>query len=109
MDWVEIGRGCKIRHAIIDKANVIPSGTTIGYDREGDRQRYKISPGGVVVLGRGPRKTTRIMNSYARTPPLARQARWNTRPSPGTSHETVYLHSRPLLSAPARESLARSG
>ncbi|HEY1235706.1 MAG TPA: sugar phosphate nucleotidyltransferase, partial [Candidatus Binatia bacterium] len=62
MDWVEIGRGCKIRQAIIDKANVIPSGTTIGYDTESDRQRYKVSPGGVVVLARGPRKTTWVMN-----------------------------------------------
>jgi glucose-1-phosphate adenylyltransferase len=62
MDWVEIGRGCKIRHAIIDKANVIPSGTTIGYDSESDQQQYKVSPAGVVVLARGPRKTTWIMN-----------------------------------------------
>ncbi|HEY3167502.1 MAG TPA: glucose-1-phosphate adenylyltransferase, partial [Candidatus Binatia bacterium] len=40
MDWVEIGRGCKIRRAIIDKSNVIRSGTQIGYDIEKDRERY---------------------------------------------------------------------
>ena len=61
MDWVEIGRGCKIRNAIIDKANVIPSGTQIGYDLEKDRERYTVSPNGVVVLPRGPRKTTWVM------------------------------------------------
>lgn len=61
MDWVEIGRNCRIRHAIIDKANVIPSGTQIGYDPEHDRQRYTVSPNGVVVLPRGPRKTTWTM------------------------------------------------
>lgn len=61
MDWVEIGRGCKIRNAIIDKANVIPSGTQIGYDLEKDHKRYTVSPNGVVVLPRGPRKTTWVM------------------------------------------------
>ena len=30
MDRVEIGRGCRIRRAIIDKHNVIPAGTEIG-------------------------------------------------------------------------------
>jgi glucose-1-phosphate adenylyltransferase len=63
MDWVEIGRGCKIRRAIIDKANVIPSGTQIGYDIEKDRERYTISPNAVVVLSRGPRKTTWVMTN----------------------------------------------
>ena len=63
MDWVEIGRGCKIRHAIIDKANVIPSGTQIGYDIEKDRERYTVSPNGVVVLSRGPRKTSWVMTA----------------------------------------------
>ncbi len=63
MDWVEIGRGCKIRRAIIDKANVIPSGTQIGYDAEKDRERYTVSPNGVVVLSRGPRKTTWVMTT----------------------------------------------
>ena len=63
MDWVEIGRNCRIRNAIIDKANVIPSGTDIGYDIEKDRERYFVSPSGIVVLGRGPRKTTWIMEN----------------------------------------------
>jgi glucose-1-phosphate adenylyltransferase len=63
MDWVEIGRNCRIRHAIIDKANLIPSGTEIGYDAIKDRERYTVSPGGVVVLARGPRKTTWVMTN----------------------------------------------
>jgi glucose-1-phosphate adenylyltransferase len=63
MDWVEIGRGCKIRNAIIDKANVIPSGTEIGYDHEKDSERYTVSPNGVVVLARGPRKTSWVMTN----------------------------------------------
>lgn len=63
MDWVEIGRGCKIRRAIIDKANIIPSGAQIGYDIEKDRERYTVSPNGVVVLSHGPRKTTWVMTN----------------------------------------------
>ena len=61
MDWVEIGRDCKIRHSIIDKANVIPSSTEIGYDVEKDSQRYTVTPSGIVVLARGPRKSTWII------------------------------------------------
>jgi glucose-1-phosphate adenylyltransferase len=63
MDWVEIGRHCRIRNAIIDKANIIPSGTAIGYDGAEDHARYTVSPSGVVVLPRGPRKTTWIMTT----------------------------------------------
>ena len=53
MDWVEIGRGCKIRRTIIDKSNVILPGTEIGYDLNKDRERYFVSETGIVVIGRG--------------------------------------------------------
>jgi len=62
-DWVEIGRNCRIRNTIIDKANVIASGTVIGYDAAQDRERYFVSPSGIVVLERGPRKTTWVMTN----------------------------------------------
>jgi glucose-1-phosphate adenylyltransferase len=58
MDWTEIGRGSKIRRAILDKSNVIPPGTTIGYDFAKDRERYFVSESGIVVVSRGERKTT---------------------------------------------------
>ena len=63
MDWVEIGRGCKIRHAIIDKSNVIPSGAQIGYDTVIDKQRYFVSETGIVVVARGERKTSWILTN----------------------------------------------
>ena len=50
---VQIGRHCKIRRAIIDKNVEIPPGTTIGYDLEEDRQRFFVSPKGVVVIPKG--------------------------------------------------------
>jgi glucose-1-phosphate adenylyltransferase len=64
MDWVEIGRGCRIRRAIIDKGNVIPPGTEIGYDLEKDREHYFVSDSGIVVLARGERKTNWVMNGH---------------------------------------------
>ena len=63
MDWVEIGRNCKIRNAIIDKSNVIPSGTQIGYDVANDQEHYFVSDTGIVVVARGERKTSWIMTN----------------------------------------------
>jgi glucose-1-phosphate adenylyltransferase len=62
-DWVEIGRNCRIRNSIIDKSNLIPSGTSIGFDLEKDRERYFVSQSGIVVLERGPRKTSWVMTN----------------------------------------------
>jgi glucose-1-phosphate adenylyltransferase len=63
MDWAEVGRGCQIRRAIIDKSNVIPPGTRIGYDAREDRERYFVSETGIVVIGRGEPKTNWITTS----------------------------------------------
>jgi glucose-1-phosphate adenylyltransferase len=65
MDWTEIGRGCKIRRAIIDKANIIPPGTEIGYNLEQDRQRFFVSEGGIAVLCRGEQRTTWVTTGGA--------------------------------------------
>ncbi|MGZ8832070.1 MAG: GlgC family sugar phosphate nucleotidyltransferase, partial [Thermoanaerobaculia bacterium] len=53
MDGVVVGRHSRIRRAIIDKGVKIPSGTTIGYDLELDRQRFTVSESGVVVVPKG--------------------------------------------------------
>jgi glucose-1-phosphate adenylyltransferase len=53
MENVNIGRHCRIKRAIIDKDVVIPPGTTIGYDPVKDRQRFTVSPGGIVVVAKG--------------------------------------------------------
>jgi glucose-1-phosphate adenylyltransferase len=49
---VEIGRGAKIRNAIIDKYVKIPEGETIGYDLEKDFKQYFVSPEGIVVIAK---------------------------------------------------------
>lgn len=61
MDWVEVGRDCKIRHAIIDKSNIFAAGTVIGYDPVKDGERYLLSDSGIVVVPRGARKTNWIL------------------------------------------------
>ncbi|MCD6293144.1 MAG: glucose-1-phosphate adenylyltransferase [Deltaproteobacteria bacterium] len=53
MHQVEIGRQAKIRKTIIDKGVQVPPNTEIGYDLEKDRQRFLVSPGGVVVVPKG--------------------------------------------------------
>jgi glucose-1-phosphate adenylyltransferase len=53
MDGVEVGRHCKIRRAIIDKGVKLPSGTTIGYDIEADKQRFSVTETGIVVVPKG--------------------------------------------------------
>ena len=47
---VEIGAGCKIRRAVIDKGTVIPPNTTIGEQRAEDEQYFYVSPGGVTLV-----------------------------------------------------------
>lgn len=47
---VDIGRNCKIKKALIDRDCVIPAGMTIGYDSDLDRERFYVSPGGVVLI-----------------------------------------------------------
>ncbi|MEP7020669.1 MAG: glucose-1-phosphate adenylyltransferase, partial [Pseudonocardiales bacterium] len=52
MDGVRIGRGAVVRRAILDKDVVVPEGAHIGVEPELDRQRYHVSAGGIVVLGK---------------------------------------------------------
>lgn len=53
LDGVEIGRHCKIKKAIIDKDNVIPPHTEIGYNPKEDRERFTITERGIVVVSKG--------------------------------------------------------
>jgi glucose-1-phosphate adenylyltransferase len=50
---VVVGRNCRIRKAIIDRACVIPDDTEIGYDHEQDRARgFRVTDQGVVLVTR---------------------------------------------------------
>ena len=52
MPGVRIGKGAVVRHAILDNTVVVSDGEVIGVDHERDAQRFKISPGGVVCVGK---------------------------------------------------------
>ena len=53
MPGVRIGRNAVVRNAILDKNVIVPDGAQIGVDVNVDRERYTVSPGGVVALGKG--------------------------------------------------------
>ncbi len=52
MPGVRIGKGAVVRHAILDKNVYVGEGEIIGVDRARDEARFKISPGGVVAVGK---------------------------------------------------------
>jgi glucose-1-phosphate adenylyltransferase len=53
MSGVEIGRHCRIMKAIVDKQNIIPPNTEIGYNPDEDRKKYTVTPRGIVVVAKG--------------------------------------------------------
>jgi len=53
LDGVVVGRHCKIKKAIVDKNNVIPPHTEIGYKPAADRKRFTVTPRGIVVVPKG--------------------------------------------------------
>jgi glucose-1-phosphate adenylyltransferase len=57
---VDVGGGAIVRRAIIDKDVVIESGAQIGVDAEQDRQRFTVSPGGIVVVPKGERVPAQV-------------------------------------------------
>jgi glucose-1-phosphate adenylyltransferase len=50
MPGVHIGKGCTIRNAIIDEHCDVPEGTQIGVDLAKDRERFDVTPKGVVLV-----------------------------------------------------------
>ena len=52
MEGAEIGRGVKIKNAIIENFVTIPQDMVIGYDLKEDNKYFYISPSGIVVVTR---------------------------------------------------------
>jgi glucose-1-phosphate adenylyltransferase len=53
MQDVDVGRDAVVRRAIVDKNVRIAPGAQIGVDADADRERFHISDGGIVVIGKG--------------------------------------------------------
>ena len=53
MHEVDVGRGAVVRNAIVDKNVRIAAGAQVGVDAEADRERFVVSPGGIVVIAKG--------------------------------------------------------
>jgi glucose-1-phosphate adenylyltransferase len=56
MDHTTVGKGARLRRAIVDRFNIVPADTEIGYDAEEDRRRYHVDRAGIVVVPRGGRR-----------------------------------------------------
>ncbi len=53
MHGVVVGQGAVVRNAIVDKNVRIPEGAQIGVDTEAGHERFTVSPGGIVAIGKG--------------------------------------------------------
>jgi glucose-1-phosphate adenylyltransferase len=56
MDYCDIGRGARVRRAILDKNVQVADGDEIGYDLERDRKRFFVTESGIVVIPKGPKR-----------------------------------------------------
>lgn len=56
MDHTTVGKGARLRRAIVDRYNIIPADTEIGLDPAADRRRHHVDPSGLVVVPRGGRR-----------------------------------------------------
>ena len=56
MDHTTVGKGARLRRAIIDRYNIIPANAEIGHDPAADRRQYHVDSSGLVVVPRGGRR-----------------------------------------------------
>jgi glucose-1-phosphate adenylyltransferase len=56
MDHTTVGKGARLRRAIVDRFNIVPADAEIGLDPNADRRRWHVDPSGLVVVPRGGRR-----------------------------------------------------
>jgi glucose-1-phosphate adenylyltransferase len=66
---VTIGRGCRIKRAIVDEGCVVPDGMVIGEDSALDKRRFHVTEQGVVLVTQDMLKNCGIpVSGQAATP-----------------------------------------
>ena len=53
LDDVHIGKDAVVKRTVIDKNVTVPPRSQIGVDPERDRERFEVSPGGIVAIAKG--------------------------------------------------------
>ncbi len=53
MPGVRVGRGAVVRNTILDKNVIVPDGAQVGVHLDSDRERFTVSQGGIVAVGKG--------------------------------------------------------
>jgi glucose-1-phosphate adenylyltransferase len=56
MDHTTVGKGARLRRAIVDRFNIIPADGEIGLDPVADRRNHHVDASGLVVVPRGGRR-----------------------------------------------------
>ena len=56
MDHTTVGKGARLRRAIVDRFNIIPADSEIGIDPTIDRRRHFVDASGLVIVPRGGRR-----------------------------------------------------
>lgn len=46
---VQVGKGCRIKRAVIDHGCAIPDGLVVGEDSKEDARRFRVTPGAVTL------------------------------------------------------------
>jgi glucose-1-phosphate adenylyltransferase len=56
MDHTTVGKGARLRRAIVDRFNIVPADAEIGFDPATDRRHFHVDSSGLVVVPRGGRR-----------------------------------------------------
>ncbi len=106
----QVGRGARVRNAIVDTGNAIGPGESVGGDPERDARRHHVEPDGLVVVPQDPADAERetagaIAPEVPGGPPSLRRylgLRFRRREVRGSGSVTAsHPRPRPLRAAPA--------
>ena len=66
MPGARVGKGARLRRAIVDEGVHIPAGFQVGFDSDEDRTRHTVTKAGVIVVSRTPENSRPVVVRFAR-------------------------------------------